>query len=808
MKKWASILAIGLIASSLQGVTTFAASPNGLTQSYSDMTNHWATDAVNQWSKREIVEGTGNHHFEPGRAITRAEWAAMLNRTFQLRSDSQTSFTDVKADAWYAEEVNTAADHGYMQGYEDHTFKPSALLTREQAAVSLAQLLKIQDAGSTVSFTDSSNLSAWSKEAVNKVVAQHIIQGYKDGTFAPQKSLTRAEAVTLLDRAVNYAGAWYGESGTYGPATGMKQQQGNVIINTPNVVLQNTEIAGDLIIGKNVGEGDVTLKNVKVHGQTYVYGGGEHSIHLDNSVLVSIIVDKIDGTVRLVAEGATTISEVKIKTGAALDVSAGAKVDRVTLTNQMPEKSTVRLNGFFNTVNVQAFNIKVDLPAGKIDEMNIADNAAGTTINTSSESSILSLVLNAAANVIGLGSIEKATVNAENVSFANKPKAFTTGSKVPANTTVAIGGKQESIGTSNSTSSTTSGGGGGSSTNSSSSGGSSNSGSSNSSSGGKKDDTKPSPQPNHPNTGDLKLMVPNTVVSVGDNVYFTSNHDGVAYFSSTSIDTEDASTLKLALESGESVKFDVRANETVTFSTYNIRNWSYPSNYEFYLDVYDTQGHAAYEEIIVLDENETLTDSPLLSKSLVDKNERDEFWFEYNRLISLTKGRSLNDIIEWSVDGQAFQPFTSANGQISIINNSIYFVPNHLEARKRYSFKLKANSIQTKDGQQNQEIIHSDNKKTVYTTMITPSEQPYQVKQGDEITFKLTDTSTVYLINTFVIGSSFNYEDMVDQHWATKTIVDEEHVELPVTISTLDLPTGRYKLDVWDGINIDIEIVK
>lgn len=472
MKKWVNVFTAGILATSVWASPIFAADSlhqvtkeesSTVSQPYGDMVNHWATDNVTKWSHRGVVSGVENARFEPNRPITRSEWAALLNRAFQIQPGQAASFTDVNKDDWFAPTVTDAVYAGYMKGFKDGSFRPTQVLSREEAAVTVNQLLQIPSSDTIKTFKDSTSLHNWSQKAVNSVVAAGIIEGYQNGTFQPQKSLTRAEAVTILDRAVNHFGAWYGESGTYGPSTGLAKQAGNVVINTTGVTLQNTEIAGDLIIGKAVGNGDVFLKNVKVHGQTYVYGGGEHSVHLNNSVLVSIIVNKVDGTVRLVAEGATSISEVKIKTGAALDVSQGASVDRVTLTNKLPAKSNVSLTGYFHTVNVEAFAINVNIPNGQIDTLNVADNATGTTIDTSKESSILSLVLNAAAKVIGLGSVDKAVVNAENVSFQTKPKSLTNGDKVSSDVKVTIGDSAKTLGLQGTT---TSGGGGGSSSNS------------------------------------------------------------------------------------------------------------------------------------------------------------------------------------------------------------------------------------------------------------------------------------------------------------------------------------------------------
>ncbi|WP_346834147.1 S-layer homology domain-containing protein [Paenibacillus polymyxa] len=803
MKKWVNVFTAGILATSVWASPIFAADSShqvtkgessAVSQPYGDMANHWATDNVTKWSHRGVVSGVENARFEPNRPITRSEWAALLNRAFQIQPGQAASFTDVNKDDWFAPTVTDAVYAGYMKGFEDGSFRPTQVLSREEAAVTVNQLLQIPSSDTIKTFKDSTSLHNWSQKAVNSVVAAGIIEGYQNGTFQPQKSLTRAEAVTILDRAVNHFGAWYGESGTYGPSTGLAKQAGNVVINTTGVTLQNTEIAGDLIIGKAVGNGDVFLKNVKVHGQTYVYGGGEHSVHLNNSVLVSIIVNKVDGTVRLVAEGATSISEIKIKTGAALDVSQGASVDRVTLTNELPAKSNVSLTGYFHTVNVEAFAINVNIPNGQIDTLNVADKATGTTIDTAKESSILSLVLNAAAKVIGLGSVDKAVVNAENVSFQTKPKSVLNGDKVSSDVKVTIGSSTNVLGSQGTTSS---GGGGGSSSNSNESDKSKDE--------DKKDNT---PQTPENNSGDFKISVPKKVVAVGEAVYFTSPRDGVAYFSNHIIDIESITSLELGVESGEVQKIEVQANKTVSFSTYAINNYEYPSNFEFNLTVYDKSNNYDSEDITVLDENQAIVGHPIFTHSLATEDEVDQFSFDYNRLINLNKGKTANDIVQWAIGDGPFLPFTEKDGEVEVKDNLVIISPKSLKDRVEYKFQIVADAVITKNGETNKEFHIGGNRKTIRITMIQPSGRSFQVKKGEGITFSLSDNSTVYLLNSFVWGSNSGYDDLIAENWGKKIEVKDDEVDKPVTISTSDLPSGKYKLEVWEGEKLDLEIVE
>jgi len=412
-------------------------------QNFTDIGGHWAATQVEKWNARGVVQGD-HGKFEPDRALTRAEWVALINRAFQLPNVKSSQFSDVQETDWYASEIQSAVAAGYIEGYEDGQFKPTANLSREQAAVTLAKLLKLkQDNTVSVSFNDDDQISGWSKSSVYAAVNSGLMRGYASQEFHPKDHLTRAEAIVMLDRAIDLNGAWYGEAGVYGPDQGEEvlKQEGNVIISAPGITLRNMEIAGDLIIGENVGEGDVDLDHVAVHGTVKVYGGGENSIHVNNSVLVNVIVNKNDGSVRLVAKGSTSIQEVTVNTGVNLEAEKGVTVNKVALTNELPADSKVRLSGYINTVNVEAYSLSLDIPEGSIENLNISAEAAGTTIDTGKEASILQLVLNAVAKITGLGTIETATVNSPGVSFDKAPAQIKVGDKVADDVTVQIGGK-------------------------------------------------------------------------------------------------------------------------------------------------------------------------------------------------------------------------------------------------------------------------------------------------------------------------------------------------------------------------------
>lgn len=143
------------------------------------------------------IQGDGTD-FYPDHTITRAETAMMFYRVLGLQgSGKKDGFTDVKPDQWYAEAVYALAAAGILNGYEDRSFRPQESITRAEfaAVVTRAAALTIGDQDI---FRDVP-ASHWAHGAIAAVAQKEWITGYPDGTFGPEKQITRAEAVKILN---------------------------------------------------------------------------------------------------------------------------------------------------------------------------------------------------------------------------------------------------------------------------------------------------------------------------------------------------------------------------------------------------------------------------------------------------------------------------------------------------------------------------------------------------------------------------------------------------------------------------------
>ena len=151
------------------------------------------------------IVGYEDGSVQPEGDITRAEVATIFFRllTDESRNEfwSQTNnYTDVPADAWYNNAVSTLSNAGIIDGYEDGTFKPDGNITRAEFATIAVRFFEATYDGGDL-FSDIAG--HWAQDYINEAANAGIVDGYPDGTFGPQKLITRAEAMTMVNRTID-----------------------------------------------------------------------------------------------------------------------------------------------------------------------------------------------------------------------------------------------------------------------------------------------------------------------------------------------------------------------------------------------------------------------------------------------------------------------------------------------------------------------------------------------------------------------------------------------------------------------------
>lgn len=166
----------------------------------------WSKPAIDYLVKRGIISGTSENSFEPERSITRAEFTKIIVAAFGFEdTEGDVSFTDVNDDDWYSEFVKIAVKNGLVQGYPEGDFRPNATITREEMATILVRAFKalgIDIETGDVDFADSEEIGDWAAEYVAALANLGIVQGRGDNMFVPKDNLTRAEAAVVIYKSI------------------------------------------------------------------------------------------------------------------------------------------------------------------------------------------------------------------------------------------------------------------------------------------------------------------------------------------------------------------------------------------------------------------------------------------------------------------------------------------------------------------------------------------------------------------------------------------------------------------------------
>lgn len=409
----AVLLALVLLCGLIPAVTPTAQAA-GWAQGYLDTLSGWG-----------VMRGDIQNGLDPDRNITRAEFVAIINRAYGYKDMKGTPFTDVPESAWYADDIDIAHTVGYFNGTSPTTASPNATLTREQAAVLLARNLMLQPTvGETLGFSDSRELSSWSRGLIGAAAQNGVINGYSDGSFRPNGRITRGEVAAMVARSL---GTLIKDSGDHS----LSSVYGNVTINQPGVNLRNTVIVGNLYLTGGIGLGDVLLENVAVYGQIIVAGAGESnashsSVILRNVTSNKLVVDNISNqfvTVR--AEGDTDIAQTSIRTNAYVEDTTpdgyGLKLIEIDGENGI----RVQLAGNTKEVVNLTPESSLQIVQGSAKKVTIDEKATNSTVNIYSGARIDELNLDVSTSVSGEGDIGHLQIGAPDCTVSMLPDEIT-----------------------------------------------------------------------------------------------------------------------------------------------------------------------------------------------------------------------------------------------------------------------------------------------------------------------------------------------------------------------------------------------
>ena len=170
-------------------------------------TAKWYHLSVDYVLTHKMMNGVSSRAFAPNANLTRGMLVQILYNLEGKPKGTAANFSDVQADAWYAEAVGWAASNKVVTGYADGTFRPNAAVTREQAAAILYRYAKSKDIDVSVgentnilSYVDVQQASEYAIPALQWAVGAGVLNGKNGGRLAPTGTATRAEIAAIMQR--------------------------------------------------------------------------------------------------------------------------------------------------------------------------------------------------------------------------------------------------------------------------------------------------------------------------------------------------------------------------------------------------------------------------------------------------------------------------------------------------------------------------------------------------------------------------------------------------------------------------------
>ena len=309
--KWKRILAMILAVASCLSLAVSASAANTVNRKATDFRDYdrtaWYAEAVSAAVDNGLLYGKSSTIIDPNGDMTRAEMAAIINRSFGCYAKADISkYTDVAKSKWYYDDVAMAVQMGTYNGRSSSTMAPDAPISRQEAMTVVARALELDyDSYAKTdlsAFSDRSEISNWALPYVRAMIGAGYIHG-RGKILAPLENITRAEFAQIFH---NIIGSYITVKGTYD-----KDIKGSVLVRTADVELKDLTVDGDLIIGCGVADGKIVLDNVNVTGRLLVWGGGTKAVYCNNGTnMPAVVVARVDDAVKVIYDRDSTLAVI------------------------------------------------------------------------------------------------------------------------------------------------------------------------------------------------------------------------------------------------------------------------------------------------------------------------------------------------------------------------------------------------------------------------------------------------------------------------------------------------------------------
>lgn len=458
-----------------------------------DLSGHWAEGIINHSISQGYINGYADGSFRPDAPIKRAEFISLANKSMGYAAHGAVNFSDVLPSDWFYDDIGIAFREGYISGMGDGTFRPNDVITRETAAVMAANMLHLSQNTDYASFFTDSGLLTWSRGNIGAAVKAKVLSGYTDGSFRPGKSMTRAEAVSLMNKVagkkydtsldisygyqdyysnptnydasvtyddrLNYQGSNIstlttpdssGHYRLYNGNYGSDKERENFyssILYDPKYAgtVKNIYVDGDFELSTFIEKNsELELIDVKITGKLIIYGLGE--VTLRNCDISVIECRSTHSGASVTVGGNTTVDETRIYKSVNLTAESltnGRGFRNIVFDENCRSDVSASFYGSCYSITLDGRKAKLILEKGSAEVVEIASKSEDCEVMIKKNATVRLLDVRSGCYIDGSGRIELAKVTVTGAVFNLKPDRVS-GTRDPKYTTTAQAGQQES----------------------------------------------------------------------------------------------------------------------------------------------------------------------------------------------------------------------------------------------------------------------------------------------------------------------------------------------------------------------------
>lgn len=170
---------------------------------FTDIGSSWAKDLITDMAARKLVSGYPDGRFLPAKGVSRAEFITLLGKTLGWQAETTNIEFKDAIPAWAQGSIAAAVNRGVVKGYSNGTFQPGKVITRAEMAVMIDKALGLADSSQPSNYGDARLIPSWAVQSIRNTKVTGLMQG-SNNRFRPGDVANRAEATAVVANILNY----------------------------------------------------------------------------------------------------------------------------------------------------------------------------------------------------------------------------------------------------------------------------------------------------------------------------------------------------------------------------------------------------------------------------------------------------------------------------------------------------------------------------------------------------------------------------------------------------------------------------